>query len=137
MLQTLLVVLSVACGGTAVGDGGAKSASPPAIKGGEAKASGARQNGHVVSVSGPCRGKPCCKPISLLLPNKLEPKSFSPRMAIKLIVAPGGQVTKVEITKSSGIPDVDRQLREGARGWCMEKTREGREVDFMINLDVR
>ncbi|HEY3262422.1 MAG TPA: energy transducer TonB, partial [Pseudonocardiaceae bacterium] len=64
-------------------------------------------------------------------------KSFSPRMAIKLIVAPGGQVTKVEITKSSGIPDVDRQLREGARGWCMEKTREGREVDFMINLDVR
>jgi TonB family protein len=71
------------------------------------------------------------------LPSKLEPKIFSPRMAIRLAVAPDGGVGKVEITKSSGIADVDRQVREGAGRWCMEKTKEGREVDFLINLDVR
>jgi len=44
-------------------------------------------------------------------------------MALKLKVAADGSVQKVEITKSSGIEDVDRQLREGARRWCMEKPK--------------
>jgi TonB family protein len=56
-------------------------------------------------------------------------------MAMKLWVDPDGSVQKVEITKSSGSDDVDRQLREGAKCWCMEKTKEGREVDFDFILD--
>jgi TonB family protein len=118
-----LVLLTLAWGGASVRDGAATTHK--------------EEKGHVVSVKGPCGERPCCKPLSVTLPLKLEPKLFSPRMAIKLTVEPDGSIRKVEITKSSSVEDVDRQLREGAGRWCMEKTKEGREVDFMINLDVR
>lgn len=119
--QAFLVLLTLACGGASV----------------HGEATKQKERGHVVLVKGPCGERPCCKPISVTLPAKLEPKLFSPRMVLKLTVEPDGSIRKVEITKSSGIEDVDRQLRESASLWCMEKTKQGREVDFMINLDVR
>lgn len=137
MLPTFLVLLTLACGGASVRDGDQKKGSPATSQSQEPAATKQKEKGHVVSVKGPCGEKPCCKPISVTLPPKLEPKVFSPRMALKLTVDPDGSVRKVETTKSSGSEDVDRQLREGASRWCMEKTKEGREVDFLINLDVR
>jgi TonB family protein len=94
-----------------------------------------RDKGPTIWVKGPCGKRPCCKPIRVTLPPELKPGVFSPHMAMKLWVDPDGSVQKVEITKSSGSDDVDRQLREGAKGWCMEKTKEGREVDFDFILD--
>jgi TonB family protein len=136
MLPTFLVLLTLACGGASVRDGDQKKGAPAASRSEEPGAK-RKEKGHVVSVKGPCGEAPCCKPIPITLPAKLDPKVFSPRMALKLSVDPDGSVRRVEITKSSGVEDVDRQLREGASRWCMEKTKEGREVDFMINLDVR
>jgi TonB family protein len=131
-------LLTLACGDTSIrSDGAQEKGAPPASQTQDVKAAEKEGKGHVVSVKGPCGHRPCCKPIMVTLPSKLEPKVFSPRMAIKLRVDPDGSVQKVEITKSSGVEDVDRQLREGASRWCMEKTKEGREVDFMVNLDVR
>ena len=133
MLPAFLVLLNLACGATsALGESDQKKGSPSASHDQQLKA-----NKHVVSVKGPCGDRPCCKPIAVTLPAKLEPKVFSPRMAIRLAVDPDGSVRKVEIRKSSGYEDVDRQLRDGAGRWCMQKTKEGREVDFLLNLDVR
>jgi TonB family protein len=137
MLPAFLVLLTLACGGASSRDGDEKKGSPSAGQDQEPTATKQKEKGHVISVKGPCGKKPCCKPISITLPSELDPKIFSPRMALKLTADPDGSVRKVEITKSSGIEDVDRQLREGASRWCMEKTKEGREVDFMVNLDVR
>lgn len=138
MLPSFLVLLTLACGGTSVrvGASGEKGSPPPSYSQ-ASEASRQEGKGRVLFVSGPCGKRPCCKPISITLPPRLEPKVFSPRMAIKLTVTPGGRVQKVEVTKSSGVEDVDRQLREGASLWCMEKTKEGREVDFLVNVDVR
>lgn len=132
----LLLLVALVCGGASVRarDGRGKGPLEDAQDQEAHKPSG---KGHVVSVKGPCDDRPCCKPISVTLPPKLEPKTFSPRIGIKLMVAPDGSVWKVKTTRSSGIEDVDRQLREGARRWCMEKTKEGHEVDFLVNLDVR
>ena len=73
--------------------------------------------------------------ILLTLPDVLDPKVFSPLMAIKLTADPDGHVRKVEIVRSSGIADVDRQLLAGARRWCMNRTRRGRDVTISINVD--
>jgi TonB family protein len=138
MLPAVLVVIALACGRDAVqGGGDQEKGVPSGSQDRTAKETKQEGKGHIVSVKGPCGDKPCCKPIAVTLPAKLEPKVFSPRMAMKLTVDPDGIVQKVKITKSSGIEDVDRQLREGASVWCMEKTKEGREIDFMVNLDMR
>jgi len=138
MLPALFILLTVACHHAADREDRAHSNGSDQSQASQALQT-VKQEGKdfVVSVKGPCGEKPCCKPLALALPSKLEAKVFSPRMAVRLTVNPDGVVRKVEIIKSSGIESVDRQLREGAGRWCMEKTKEGREVDFLVNLDVR
>src|SRR6266481_2866941 len=115
MLPVILVLFGLACGGASVrGEGDQKKEPARAIAGQELNGTKREGKGHVISVKGPCGDRRCCKAIVVTLPTKLEPKVFSPRMAIRLAVAPDGNIGKVEITKSSGNADVDRQVREGA-----------------------
>jgi hypothetical protein len=89
--------------------------------------------GDLLVVEGPCGKKPCCQPIKIRVPRG---KVLSPKIGITLSTAPDGSVEKVEITPSSGSTYVDSHLREGISRWCMEKTKEGRDISFIILIHL-
>jgi len=93
----------------------------------------AKKSGDSLVVKGPCGKKPCCQPIQIKVP---EGKVLSPKIGMTLSVAPDGSVQKVEITASSNSPEVDQQLQAGASRWCMDKTKEGRDISITILIDL-
>ena len=87
------------------------------------------KQGEFFVVEGPCRNKLCCEPIRIKVPQGKVP---IPVVIIKVSVTPDGAVDKVEVKKSSAVEEVDQQLREGARHWCFEKSKQGLDLDITI-----
>lgn len=93
----------------------------------------AKKSGDLLVVNGPCGKRPCCRPIQVRIPRG---KVLSPKIGMKLSVAPDGTIQAVDITASSNSLKVDQQLQEGARRWCMDKTNEGRDITITILIDL-
>jgi TonB family protein len=90
-----------------------------------------------ILITGPCAKLACCKPFAVSLPADPEPGVFTSQIGFRLRVNANGTVRGVRMTKSSGYDDTDHQIVEGARRWCFERTKEGRDVDVVITLDPR